>query len=103
MWRGKAGLRDTWLRIKHLPPGSALSRVVDPEQWRTEHYMAADTYDLIAVSGGVKLTGSPEPVRYERPGDREIKRAKQEAMDRKLRESRERFQRQLAAGGDFDG
>lgn len=101
MWRGKATLRDVWLRIKHLPPGSALSRAVDPEQWRAEHYIAADTYDLIAVSGGVKLVGSSDPVAYERPGDKAIKAAKQQEMDRKLRESRDRFQRQLAAGGDF--
>ena len=103
MWRGKATLRDIWQRIKHLPPGSAMDRVVNPEQWRAEHYIQADTFDLLAVSGRVTLAGSSDAPVYERPGGKAIKRAKQKDMDRKLRESRDRFQRQLAAGGDFDG
>jgi len=96
-------LRAIWVRIKNLPPGSALSRAVDPEQWRIEHFIAADIYDLIAVANGVVQGHSKTPLApYERPGDRAIKKKKQAEIDRKILEATNRFRRQLAAGGDFD-
>lgn len=103
MWLGRMSLRKIWTIIRHLPPGSAVSRAVDPEQWRLEHHMLADVYDLVAIADGVHVKDSKTPIRYERPAmraEREEQERKRAAM---LRDDRGRFARQLAAGGDVDG
>lgn len=104
MWGGRMSLRGIWVRIKHLPPGSALSRLVDPDQWRLEHHMIADLYDLTAIAGGVTTSEtSKTPVTYERPSDQRARVVKEQERDRKIRESRDRLKKQLVVGGDVDG
>jgi hypothetical protein len=48
MWRGEATLRAIWVRVRMLPPDSAVKRAVDPHGWRLEHYMLADIFDVLA-------------------------------------------------------
>lgn len=102
MWAGKASLREIWVRIKNLPPGSAFSRQADPDQWRVEHELAAATFDLIAVSGHVQDKATKATPTFERPAERRQRAAAEQERNTRIAEARDRFRRQLAAGGDFD-
>ncbi len=94
-------LWKVWAIIRNLRPESALHRKVNPDQWRAEHYILADLFDLLAVGNGVVQQGTKNPVKYERPHERADRLKREQRRDQILRESRDRFRRQLQAGGDF--
>lgn len=90
-------LRKIWVVIRNLRPDSALGRKANPEQWRRDNYQLADLYDLLLA---VNTDGKKERKWYPRPGDIERAEVKDAEKLRKIRESRDRFRQQLAAGGD---
>jgi hypothetical protein len=99
MWGARKPLWEIWALIQNLQPGSALNRKVDPEQWRLEHHMIADLFDLTAMGSGV-VDAKKAPAKYERPADRELRRVREDRIAQRLRDDQGRFAKQLAAGGD---
>lgn len=104
MWRGKMSLRKIWSIIRGLPSDSAVGRTVNPEQWRAEHKILADLWDLTLAVNTVpdKRGRKPALKWYPRPGDEERAAEKERAQLEKIRAARVRFRKQLVAGGDFD-
>jgi hypothetical protein len=85
------GVRRLWSLVRHLPPGNALDRALDPDGygagWGTSQELQAQLVEIVHalycafVQANFKLTGPPpKPVHIPRPGEQRRRMATPEEL-----------------------
>jgi hypothetical protein len=82
LWRGRLTLRQVFVRVRHLPPDSAVSTATGSEGWTLTDYLLADVFT--ATTGGQTHPADPR-ARVKRKQVAGLRRQKQRAAQRRQR------------------